>query len=96
VKAPNLAFEFLRSFNAKLDPASTLPAGATATAAAIKKAVTASRTAVLLSRQSALHRMTVFGLKYCQLSKRSVSLLEVRACVSSLLCVRPHACSTVE
>lgn len=77
VKQPNLAHEFLRAFNAKLDPAGSGPLGKATTAAAVKKAMAQSKGAVLLGRQSGLHKMTTFGMKYCQLSKRTVALLEV-------------------
>jgi hypothetical protein len=49
----------------------------TVSTAAIKKAVASSKGAVLLGRTNGLHRMTVFGLKYAHLSRRTVALLEV-------------------
>jgi hypothetical protein len=79
VKQPNLAFEFLRTFNSKLDPSGGLMNKGTVSTAAIKKAVASSKGAVLLGRTNGLHRMTVFGLKYAHLSRRTVALLEVSA-----------------
>lgn len=91
-KQPGLAHEFLRTFNTKLDPAGTGPLAATGpgkagttSVAAIKKAAASNKTAVLLGRTNGLHRMTVFGLKYAQLSRRTVALLEVHCLPSTLL-----------
>ena len=71
------AHEFLKALNAKLDPAAATEGKSGAAAAGgTKKAVAAARGAVF-GRVSGLQRMTVFGLKYCQISKKTVGLLEV-------------------
>lgn len=74
-----VAFEFLRAFNAKLDPASaSAPSGGGAkNKASAKKSASASAKGAVLGRHSGLHGMAAFGLTFCHVSKRTVELLGV-------------------
>jgi len=74
-----VAFEFLRAFNAKLDPASAPSSGGGAkNKAAAKKSAAASAKGAMLGRFSGLHGMAAFGLTFCHISKKTVELLSVR------------------
>lgn len=73
-----VAFEFLRAFNAKLDPTSALSSTGGKTKADSKKTAASVKGAVL-GRLTGLHSMAAFGLTYAHLSKRSVEQLGVRS-----------------
>jgi len=77
-----VAYEFLRAFNAKLDPSSsgTNARGTKAAKVAAKKAAVAAVKGAALWRLNGLHGMSAFGLTRCHLSKRTVELLEVSQC----------------
>lgn len=68
VKQPNRVFEFLKSFNDRLNPDNILSIAASKTKG-MKKAI--------FGRMHALHRIAVLGLKHCLLSRRTVKLLAV-------------------
>jgi len=68
VKQPNRVFEFLKSFNDRLNPDNMLSIAANKTKG-VKKAV--------FGRMHALHHIAVLGLKHCLMSRRTVKLLVV-------------------
>jgi hypothetical protein len=83
IKQPLSAHDFLRSFSLKLDPSSGHGEGSGMKASQKRKAAVEAIKVAALGRSNSLHRMSVFGLKYCQLSKKSVAFLEVRSFYTS-------------
>lgn len=87
-----VAYEFLRAFNAKLDPA-TGTLSETKGKAVSKKSSAAAVKGAALGRLRGLHGMTVFGLVYSHISKKAVELLRVSASACAILsafCVSAH------
>jgi len=84
-----VAYEFLRAFNAKLDPScsGTNARGTKAAKVAAKKAAVAAVKGAALGRLNGLHGMSAFGLTRCHLSKRTVELLEVSQRSASCLVI---------
>ena len=68
-KQPFRVFEFLKVFNSRLNPHDEN--------SKIKSKKNADFKRMLIGRTNGLHRMCVFGLKYCMLSKKTIHILEV-------------------